>query len=814
LNRLPRGIFRDFGHARQMVWAIALGSALILVAVVVIVQQSVAHERALAFDSAQDINSKIALSDEVRIRSLLASLDKVLLVLRRDFASKPQLTRQELLLRLDELKVDGELSPSISFVAASGDVRLSSAVGADRQSITFNVADREYFQQQKSAQGDLLNVGAPIQSRVSGKWVVPLTRRLLNKDGSFGGVINLTMDPGLFTDPFEKTSLGANATRAIIGMDGYTRLRLNAGKIIYGGDSRKSRLFDEIKKSKVGSYTAVAAFDGVNRTVSYRVIDPYGIVILAGFSVESIEASYRNKVHSYLIASSVFAALIVLLAGLFILGISRQRQLFESQKSFNQLIELLPQLISRLDRHGKLLWVNSRTMEYVGPSAEEQAAGFEWVLAAIHPEDRARFNDFIASALLRHQNMESCEYRKRRFDGAYLWFTSQITRVLDEDGTSTSFLQTGTDIHDRKMAEERTRVTQKLESIGQLTGGMAHDFNNLLAIILGNLDLAKGNKTLADASRHMDVAISAAQRGVGLVKSLLALASKQPLLPATIDLWALVERVAPLLKHALGQRVNFELHSSGADARVVVDEAGLEAVLLNLAVNARDAMPKGGNVTLSLEITPSMARLAIRDTGTGMPEAVRRRATEPFFTTKERGHGTGLGLSMVAGFVKQSGGTLNLQSVEGQGTTIEIYLPLVTAAPLPLTVAARPAMAPNIGKRRILVVDDEPALGQLLRVWADSHIVVVANSADDALTLLAFKAFDMLLTDIMMPGQLDGIGLAEKVAALYPATKILLMSGYSKETATSRADIPWPLLVKPFRKEDFDAAMEKAFGYS
>jgi len=816
VNRLAKGIFKDFGHARQMVWAIALGSALILVAVVVIVQQSVAHERNLAFDSALDINSKIALSDEVRIRSLLASLDKVLLVLRRDFVSKPQLTRQELLRRLEELQVDGELNPRISFVAASGDVRLSSAFGADKQSLTINVADRQYFQRQKDARDDLLDVGAPIQSRVSGQWVVPLTRRLLNPDGSFGGVISMTVDPGLFTDPFEKTSLGANATRAIIGLDGYTRLRLNAGKIIYGGDTRKSRLFDEIKKSKVGAYTAVAASDGIQRAVSYRVIDPYGIVILAGSSVDSIEASYRNKVRSYLIASCLFAALIVLLTGLFILGVLRQRQLFESQQSFNQLIELLPQLIFRLDGHGNILWVNSRTMEYVGPSSVEQATGFDWVVEAVHPEDRARFNDFVSSALLRHQNMESCEYRKRRFDGAYLWFTSQITRVLDEYGTSTSFLQTGTDIHDRKMAEERVRVTQKLESIGQLTGGMAHDFNNLLAIILGNLDLAKGNKTLADASRHIDVAISAAQRGVGLVKSLLALASKQPLMPATIDLWALVERVAPLLKHALGQRVNFELHSAGLGARVVVDEAGLEAVLLNLAVNARDAMPKGGNVTLSLEVTPAMARLAIRDNGTGMPEAVLKRATEPFFTTKERGHGTGLGLSMVAGFVKQSGGTLNLQSAEGQGTTIEIFLPLVTAAPVnvPVAVAARPALSPTIGKRRILVVDDEPALGQLLRAWADSHTVVVANSADDALTLLAFKAFDMLLTDIMMPGQLDGIGLAEKVAALYPATKILLMSGYSKETATSRADIPWPLLVKPFRKEDFEAAMEKAFSYT
>jgi nitrogen-specific signal transduction histidine kinase len=422
--------------------------------------------------------------------------------------------------------------------------------------------------------------------------------------------------------------------------------------------------------------------------------------------------------------------------------------------------------------------------------------------------------------MARKQNIESCEYRKQRFDGAYLWFSSQITRVLDKQGVGASFLQTGTDIHDRKMAEERARVTQKLESIGQLTGGMAHDFNNLLAIIVGNLDLVKPDVTVAAASNRLDVAISAAQRGVGLVKSLLALASKQPLLPAKIDLGALVERISPLLKHAVGQRVNFDVKPPGVGVQVEVDEAGLEAVLLNLTVNARDAMPKGGELTLILGVSEGLARIAITDTGTGMPPAVLKRATEPFFTTKERGHGTGLGLSMVAGFVKQSGGTMKIVSEEGKGTTIEIFLPLVKSvkasdsAGTPIAdPAATPSWASTAGKRRILIVDDEPALAELVREWVKSegHTAVLAYSADDALTLLAVKSFDVLLTDILMPGQMDGIGLATKASVLYPKMKILLMSGYSKETATHRADIPWPLLVKPFRKHDFDAAMEEAF---
>jgi CheY-like chemotaxis protein len=363
-------------------------------------------------------------------------------------------------------------------------------------------------------------------------------------------------------------------------------------------------------------------------------------------------------------------------------------------------------------------------------------------------------------------------------------------------------------------------VAQKLESIGQLTGGMAHDFNNLLAIIVGNLDLLTPRLTQAEDARRLQVAKGAAQRGVGLVKSLLALASKQPLLPATIDLGVLVERISPLLRHALGQRVRFEVHAPASAVHVEVDEAGLEAVLLNLCVNARDAMPQGGDLILAISGLGRMAQLVLRDTGTGMPEAVLKRATEPFFTTKERGHGTGLGLSMVAGFVKQSGGTMKIQSVLGQGTTISLCLPLV-AAPGQATAPTRPAaraapasalQAPGAARTdpcRILIVDDEPELAALMRTWAkeSGHRAVLAHSAQDALTLLAAKAFDIMLTDIMMPGQMDGIALAEATKTLYPGMKTVLMSGYSRETATARVDIPWNLLVKPFGKADFDQAI-------
>ena len=800
--------------ARLIVWGIVLGAALVLVAVLLLLQQATQQERESAFHSAQENNSRTVLSDEVRLRSLLATLDKVMLVVRKDFADNPKLTQQQLLDRLAVLKLDTKLDPRFFILDASGNMLHLSARSVDARPFKKNFADRDYFQAQKTDLSDLLRVGAPFLSRITGGWSIPLTRRITRQDGSFGGIIGVAVDPGLFTEPFVQAGAALEQSRSIIGLDGYTRVRLVRGRIEYVSDVHTSQVFQEIKKSKVGSYTAIAAIDGIRRLTSYRVIDPYGIIVVAGTAVADIEASYAPGVRNFVRVASLISALTVLLSGLLIFGLQRHWKLTQSRQSFNRLIELVPQSIFRMDARGTIFWANRRTIDYAGPSVDEQARGFGWVLATVHPGDRVRAKAFITSALQLGTGTETCEYRQRRLDGAYRWFSSQATRVTGAHEADDFFLFTATDIHDHKMAAERAQVAQKLESIGQLTSGMAHDFNNLLAIVAGNLDLLVPHVKDDAGARRLGVAISAVERGIVLVKSLLAIASKQPLLPARIDLWNLMERTSPLLRHALGQRVNFVLQPPpGEPVHVEVDETGLEAALLNLIVNARDAMPQGGDLTLGLDITSGMACILVRDTGTGMPAAVLRRATEPFFTTKENGRGTGLGLSMVAGFAKQSDGILKIDSEEGQGTTITLALPLAPATPTLTASIAAPQMQATSGrKRRVLIVDDEHALAELVQAWvvAEGHTAVLAHCADDALALLAVTSFDFLLTDIIMPGQRDGLGLAEEAAALQPAIKILLMSGYSSETATNRADVPWPLLVKPFRKEELDAAMARA----
>lgn len=936
-------------RTHAIVWGIVLCAGLILLAVFAMVQQAVQREREAAFDSARNINNRIVLSDELRIRSLMASMDKVILVLRQDFYDNPQRSRQALLQRMEQLQVDTELHPRVSFVNAAGDLVLSTALPAPGKTVQVNVADRAYFKSQQGKPGDALELAAPIHSRINGKWAIPLTRRITNRDGSFGGMIVMTLDPALFSTPFELIRFGANASRAIIGYDGFTRIRMNDGEVAYGGDSRKSRLFEELKLAPVGSYTAAATSDGIRRSVSYRAIAPYSIIVVAGTSEDAIEASYSQQARNLKLTGSLIAALIFLLSAVLVAGILRHRKsllalqasasryqalfqqtpvmhmvttmrgdspfvldcndrlaaalgyttqeligmpvysvmssdspgfdaigrvhmdarrgsnivskhilrrkdgtnlavlseltselvdgtstgtvrasfidishleelsdkLFETQQSFHQLIELVPQLVFSMDTKGAITWVNGRTLEYIGRANAGPEQDFEWVMASVHPDDQALVREFTATAMLGQSGAGSCEYRKRRFDGAYLWFSSQITLVRDQHGAATSSLQTSTEIHDRKMSEERTRMVQKMESIGQLTGGMAHDFNNLLAIMIGNLTLAIENVTDAVATRQVQVAISAAQRGVGLVKSLLALASRQPLLPAHVDLQNMVLHIAPLLRHAMGPRVQLVLQSDGDTLQVKVDESGLEAVLLNLTVNARDAMPNGGTLQLGLHATGNMARITLTDNGTGMPAEVLKRATEPFFTTKVQGHGTGLGLAMVAGFVKQSQGSLKIESNPGLGTTIAIFLPLAQAPAVLLTTPDVPlnTTAPRTGPRRILVVDDEPEIAALVRTWAtqEGHTVVLADSAADAMLLLTVRSFDVLLTDIVMPGEHDGIALADCAAKLYPAMKVLLMSGYSRETATSRADLPWPLLVKPFQKSDLDQALGAAF---
>ena len=376
-------------------------------------------------------------------------------------------------------------------------------------------------------------------------------------------------------------------------------------------------------------------------------------------------------------------------------------------------------------------------------------------------------------------------------------------------------------------SEEKLRQSQKMEAVGQLTGGLAHDFNNLLLVIIGNLDqLIESTKDplVQEPARQ---ALEAAQRGADLTRSLLAFARRQPLRPQGVAINDLVTRIARLLARMLGERIEVSLELAPDIWTVVADPAQLEAALTNLATNARDAMPRGGRLTIVTanrqldddyvlrhpEVTAgNYAMIEVSDTGIGMSPEIAAQIFDPFFTTKARGEGTGLGLSMVFGFVRQSGGHINVYSEQGVGTTFRIYLPRDGHQ----VEHADPAVAATSeagGGETILVVEDNTALRRMvvLQLTALGYRVREAENAAAALAKLeSGEPIDLLFADVVMPGNLDGYELARIVRERWPSRRVVLTSGFPGLSTDRGAARDIPLLSKPYRRNDLARVLRQA----
>jgi PAS domain S-box-containing protein len=386
-----------------------------------------------------------------------------------------------------------------------------------------------------------------------------------------------------------------------------------------------------------------------------------------------------------------------------------------------------------------------------------------------------------------------------------------------------------TDVTEQLGTEEQLRQSQKMEAVGQLTGGLAHDFNNLLMVILSGSDEILEQAGLSGETRRQVVQIGqAAERAAGLTRSLLAFSRKLPLRPQRTDINELVVNTGEMLRRTLGARV--EINSVLADELwpVDIDSAQLENALVNLCLNSRDAMPAGGRLlieTANVDLDDdriaqsqgpppgAYVMLAVRDSGSGIAADVLDRVFEPFFTTKEVGKGTGLGLSMVYGFARQSGGGIEVSSELGVGTAIRLYLPRATdVAPAPAPPSTARAQR---GSERILVVEDDPEVRAAVVRQLQSLGYTVGQAPDASAGLVAFEAaaqpYDLLLTDIIMPGPLSSKELAEAVVLRRPATRVLYMSGYSAEAIFAdgplKADIH--LLSKPFRRLELANAVRR-----
>lgn len=377
------------------------------------------------------------------------------------------------------------------------------------------------------------------------------------------------------------------------------------------------------------------------------------------------------------------------------------------------------------------------------------------------------------------------------------------------------------DITQKRLAEEQLIQAQKIEAVGQLTGGIAHEFNNMLTVITGTIDIladgVKDNPGLATITKMIG---EAADRGARLTSSLLAFARKQPLQPAEIDVNVLIKEIVQLLSLTFGKHVDIVTRLSSDAWPALVDRAQLNSALVDLAINARDAMEGSGTLTFStsnvafgireavatgVEGAGDYVVIEVADTGPGIPPSIRDKIFDPFFSTKDVGKGTGLGLSMVFGFVKQSGGSIEIGGEEGRGAVFRIYLPKADASALPLSDGdERPVIG---GHETILCVEDDLEVRQFVTVQLESlgYKAIVAANAAEALAIAGRGTpFDLLFTDIVMPGPMNGRQLAERMMAEHPALRVLFTSGYAYGAmrAQGRAGQGIPMLMKPYRKAE------------
>jgi len=448
-----------------------------------------------------------------------------------------------------------------------------------------------------------------------------------------------------------------------------------------------------------------------------------------------------------------------------------------------------------------------------------------WV-ERLHPDDRIRV--LAALEARRKSGRSSIEYRWQCADGGYKHFLDQAVLLKDADGKPVEFAGTLTDISEQRSLESQLIQAQKMDAIGKLTGGIAHDFNNLLAAVIGGLSLIERRSSLTEEQqRVMAMTRRAAEQGSELVRQLLAFARRQRLQPDPVELSALREAVSNLLAHTLGGLVNVEWRVPDGVWTVFADRSQLELALVNLIINARDAMPSGGTMTVTAEnrevgedelagVAPGdYVRICVADTGTGISPEHLEKVLEPFFTTKDVGKGSGLGLSMVYGFAKQSNGAFRLESEWGSGTRAELWLPRAPEAALgPAEQLPEPERKP-LRPLKVLLVDDHAEVRSTTAALLEDcgHDVRQADNGAVALDLLKKREcdFDILITDYAMP-HLSGTDFLREARLLCPDVAALLVTGYAEIESIRDRPESVEVLLKPFTPAKLEAAIARSCG--
>lgn len=501
-----------------------------------------------------------------------------------------------------------------------------------------------------------------------------------------------------------------------------------------------------------------------------------------------------------------------------------------SEERFRLLSRAANDLVWDADLKSGQIWWNDTLLESYGYDPESYRADTSAWESWVHPDDRDRVVASLCKAVGSGASNWTSEYRFVCADGREVDVVARGLVIRDDLGEPVRMLGSTTDVTELRALERNLRHSQKMEAVGQLTGGVAHDFNNLLTVILGNAEILEDKlNELPHLKKLARMSLDAAERGAELTKRLLAFSRKQPLEPKILDVAKLVQGMDGLMRRTLPENIDIEIVRAGGLWKIEADAAQLESAVLNLAVNARDAMPEGGNLTIEMAnamldddyvaAEPDVRAgqyvvIVVTDTGHGIAPDLMSRVFDPFFTTKETGKGSGLGLSMVFGFVKQSGGHIRVYSEQGEGTSIKMYFPRSRREPEHPVTDSRVRRITG-GTETVLVVEDDGAVREYVATQLKTlgyHVLQASTGAEATEVLNRNSEIDLLFTDMVMPGGMGGRELAETARMIRPGIRIVFTSGYTENSIVhhGRLDPGIKLLSKPYRRDQLAAAVREA----
>ena len=743
-------------------------------------------------------NANLALALEVQTNQLLSGIDLFLLLIKNqyEFPGEPRLPLKRL------VAPSFAANSSITFIGvtnAQGDV-IESLHDFPRTNIT----DREFFKTHQQSDTRRLVISEPVLGRVSGRWAITLTRRINAPDGSFAGIAAISIEPRYLTQLFEHTTLGSLDVMSLVLTTGITLARRRGDALSFGEDIAHSQLLAEQRRRPTGNYIGPGGVDGQLRVFSYRTMADYPVIATVGTLERDAFATVRLRRSQYFLVAAVLTLLVgASCSGAFLLLLRSERASHKLREQAS-LLDKAQDAILVTDLERRLTFWNKSAERLYGWTADEVLG--KVVTDLFYPGGDASEVKQAYDDVLAHGEWTG-ELQPHTKSGNKVVIESRWTLVRDAAGEGRSILSINTDVTDRKQLEQQFYRAQRLESIGTLAGGIAHDLNNVLSPIMLGMGLLK-DRLIDDDSREILQTIAGnAQRGAEMVSQVLSFARGQEGKRVELRPGDLIADVVRIARDTLPKTIEIVTKVSPLAPALLGDPTQFHQVLLNLCVNARDAMPDGGRLTLSADTDASgqFVVISVEDTGVGIPPQILDKIFDPFFTTKEAGKGTGLGLSTSQTIVRNHGGHIRVFSEPGHGTQFQIYLPI---APRPAAAAAagQTEAVPQGSGETILVVDDEEAVRKVMRSTLEraGYRVLPAVNGKDALDVYRDNIRDIgaVIIDMTMP-VLGGVPAIQELVKLNPGVKIIAASGIHDYERTAKSVGPQvrQFLAKPFTSE-------------